>query len=187
VHVHRWQLGDCVEVFIKPEDGERTDYWEIHITPSGYIMDIHIKARGDWQWDEAVAQQSGAMHAVCMTERGWVAELRVPWSAFGMHHPPPAGAAWRINIGRYNITSDAPFDSTAFQMAAGGERELSASAPLTVGSFHNYEEFNTLVRASHLFEMNQGVRLRAHHDCDRQTTSFLCTGIRPVGSCLGGY
>ena len=150
-------------------------------------MDIHIKARGDWQWDEAVAKQSGAMHAVCMTERGWVAELRVPWSAFGMHHPPPAGAAWRINIGRYNITSDAPFDSTAFQMAAGGERELSASAPLTVGSFHNYEEFNTLVRASHLFQLNQGVRLRAHHDCDRQTTSFLCTGIRPVGSCLGGY
>ena len=80
-----------------------------------------------------------------MTERGWVAELRVPWSAFDMHEPPPAGSEWRINVGRYNITSSAPFDSQAFQMAGGGERELSASAPLTVGSFHNYEEFNTLV------------------------------------------
>ena len=142
----RWQLGDCVEVFVKPEGNGRTDYWEIHMTPSGYIMDIYIKERGNWEWDEAVAHRSGATHAVCMTERGWVAELRVPWSAFGMEHPPPAGAEWRINVGRYNITSQSPFDSKAFQMAAGGERELSASAPFTGPSFHNYEEFNTLVR-----------------------------------------
>lgn len=133
-----------MEVFIKPEDGERTDYWEIHITPSGYIMDIHIKDRDNWEWDEAVAQQSGATHTVCATERGWVAELRVPWSAFGLEGPPPAGDEWRINVGRYNVTSSAPFDSEAFAMAGGGERELSSSAPLTVGGFHRYEEFNSL-------------------------------------------
>lgn len=28
-----WQLGDCAEVFIKPEDGTRTDYWESEPAP----------------------------------------------------------------------------------------------------------------------------------------------------------
>eukprot|EP01052_Picozoa_sp_SAG31_P003283 SAG31_NODE_125_length_23649_cov_7.156202_1_plen_383_part_00 len=33
-----WQLGDCIEVFVKPEDGMRTDYWEIHLTPNGAFL-----------------------------------------------------------------------------------------------------------------------------------------------------
>jgi hypothetical protein len=41
-----WQLGDCIEVFIKPEDGRRTDYWEIHVTPNDHMMAIHIPYRG---------------------------------------------------------------------------------------------------------------------------------------------
>ena len=124
-----------------------------------------------------MAQHSGATHAVCTTERGWVAELRVPWSAFGMYQPPPAGAAWRINVGRYNITSSAPFDSQAFQMEGGGERELSASAPLTVGSFHNYEEFNTLV--------SHGVPKLMFFGMLRIATCCL-TGVRTARSSMGG-
>ena len=106
-----WQLGDCVEVFIKPEGGGRTDYWEIHLTPNGYMMDIHIGERDNWEWDDAVAAESGASHAVAHTERGWVAELRVPWTAFGLTEPPAAGEEWRLNVSRYNADSSQPYDA----------------------------------------------------------------------------
>ena len=133
-----------------------------------------------------MAQHSGATHAVCMNERGWVAELRVPWSAFGMNDPPPAGSEWRINVGRYNITSNAPFDSQAFQMAGGGERELSASAPLTVGSFHNYEEFNTLV-SQWLHAQNSGVGKSLLFISMLRMAACCLTGIRTARSSMGGH
>ena len=33
-----WTLGDVAEFFVKP-GAERSDYWEIHVTPNGYLMD----------------------------------------------------------------------------------------------------------------------------------------------------
>ena len=57
-----WTLGDVAEFFIKP-GGDRTDYWEIHITPNDFLMDIYIPNRegftgGEIGWEDVVAPES---------------------------------------------------------------------------------------------------------------------------------
>jgi hypothetical protein len=92
-------------------------------------------------WDE-IEGGSGATKQVTRTERGWAVDLRVPWSAFGLSAPPPAGDTWRVNVGRYNAVSSQQLRPNG---TIEGACENSSSAPLTEGGFHRYEEFNTLV------------------------------------------
>lgn len=86
-----WQLGDCVELFLKAGQSV-SDYWEIHVTPNGHLMDMHIQQRETLVWEEAVAAQSGAQHRVAVGPHSWAVELCVPFSAFGLAGPPPSGA-----------------------------------------------------------------------------------------------
>tara|TARA_B100000886_G_C20390514_1_gene478048 strand:+ start:1269 stop:1454 length:186 start_codon:yes stop_codon:yes gene_type:complete len=37
-----WTLGDVAKFFIKP-GGTRMDYWEIHITPNDFLIDIYVQ------------------------------------------------------------------------------------------------------------------------------------------------
>ena len=37
-----WTLGDVAEIFVKP-GGSRDDYWEFHVTPNNFLMDMKIK------------------------------------------------------------------------------------------------------------------------------------------------
>ena len=132
-----WTLGDVAEAFIKP-GVERPDYWEIHVTPNGYLMDIRIPDRqrfmgGEVTWDEVVAASSGTARRARVLEGRWAAELVVPWAAFGVEGRPAAGERWQFAVCRYNYN--------------GGLRdpELSSTAPLSQPGFHRYEEFSDLV------------------------------------------
>ena len=74
-----WTLGDVFEVFVKP-GAERTDYWEVHVTPNDFLMDIHIPDRDKpYTWAEAVAPGTGATKLVKVMTGSWAVELCIPW------------------------------------------------------------------------------------------------------------
>lgn len=132
-----WTLGDVAEVFVKP-GVDRSDYWEVHVTPNGFLMDIYIPDRqrfmgGEVTWDEVIAASSGTARRVQVLEDRWAAELVIPWAAFGVEGRPAQGERWQFAVCRYNYN--------------GGLQnpELSSTAPLSQPGFHRYEEFGDLV------------------------------------------
>ena len=132
-----WMLGDVAEFFVKP-GVERSDYWEIHVTPNDFIMDIHIPDRerfmdGTITWDEVIAPDSGAEKRVQVLDGSWAVELCIPWRAFGMETVPPAGTVWQIAVCRYNCSGGLE------------DPELSSTARFTEPGFHRYEEFTDLL------------------------------------------
>jgi len=134
-----WTLGDTVEFFIKP-GAEQEGYWEVHLSPNGFIMDIYIASRKKMisqkiSWDEMIAHNSASRHRVfCVpTERRWGAFLEIPWKAFGLATRPPPGTIWQFAVCRYNYAGNL------------GNPELSSTAPLKLLNFHSYEYFNQLV------------------------------------------
>ena len=134
-----WTLGDVAEFFIKP-GVERSDYWEIHITPNDYLMDIHIPDRGKFNagsisWEDVIAPDSNTHKRVEVLDGRWAVEMCVPWQAFGLEAAPETGTVWQFAVCRYNYNGglDAP--------------EHSSTAHLSEPGFHRYEEFTDLVFA----------------------------------------
>jgi len=132
-----WTLGDVAEFFIKPGVG-RSDYWEIHITPNNYIMDIHIPDRekftgGDITWDQVIAPSSQTAKRVAVLDGKWAVEIAVPWQAFDLDAAPAAGTTWQFAVCRYNYNGGLE------------DPEHSSTAHLSEVGFHRYEEFTDLV------------------------------------------
>jgi hypothetical protein len=132
-----WTLGDVAEFFIKPGT-DRSDYWEIHVTPNDFLMDIQISDRerfmaGAIIWDDVIAPSSGTRKRVVVGAEGWSVEAVVPWQAFGLNRAPEVDTVWQFAVCRYNCT--------------GGLQnpELSSTAPFTEAGFHRFEEFADLV------------------------------------------
>jgi hypothetical protein len=95
-----WTLGDVFEVFVKP-GADRADYWEVHVTPNDFLMDIHIPDRDQpYTWAEAVAPGTGATKLVKVATGSWAVELCIPWLAFGAGVVPIS--KWSCALCRYN-------------------------------------------------------------------------------------
>ena len=131
-----WELGDVAEFFIKPENNQ-TDYWEIHVTPNDFMLDLHIPDRaqffsGGVSWEQVSTPNSHAIKRVAVMEGKWAVELSIPWATFGFHSPPPKGSVWRIAICRYNYN--------------GGMNQLerSSTAALPELDFHQHENYMKL-------------------------------------------
>jgi hypothetical protein len=135
-----WTLGDVVEFFVKP-GRERSDYWEIHLTPNGHIMDLYIEERGAFLQGGAAAFARALSHrsqskfevTTFPDQRKWAAQICIPWKAFGAQGAPPAASTWQFAVCRYNCSGGLE------------NPELSSVAPFTIKSFHRYEEFLDLV------------------------------------------
>ena len=132
-----WTLGDVAEFFVKP-GAERSDYWEIHVTPNGYLMDLHIPDRerfsgGEVSWDEVIAPSSGTVRRVERFEDKWAVEVCVPWKAFGLDSAPAPGTEWSFAVCRYNYNGGLE------------DPEHSSSAHLTALGFHRWEDYTRLV------------------------------------------
>jgi len=132
-----WTLGDVAEFFVKP-GVDRSDYWEIHLTPNDFIMDLYIPDRerfmgGVVTWDEAIAPNSDAEKRVEVLDGKWAVELCIPWRSFGVEAIPAAGTVWQFAVCRYNYNGglDNP--------------EHSSTAHFIEPGFHRYEEFNDLL------------------------------------------
>ena len=132
-----WTLGDVAEFFVKP-GAERSDYWEIHVTPNGHLMDLHIPDRerfsgGEVSWEEVIAPDSGTLRRVWRLEDRWAVEVRIPWKAFGLDSAPGPGTEWSFAVCRYNYNGGLE------------DPEHSSTAHLTTLGFHQWEDFTRLV------------------------------------------
>ena len=132
-----WSLGDVAEFFVKPGT-DRSDYWEVHITPNDFIMDIHIPSRTQFQsrtvpWEQVLAPSSHTIKRVKVMEGKWAVEVCIPWAAFRLAGPPPRGMVWQFAVCRYNYNGGLE------------NPELSATAHFTQLSYHRYEEYTNLI------------------------------------------
>jgi hypothetical protein len=120
---------EVVEVFFDPV-GDLESYFEIELNPLNTVLDLVLRKtrsgyRKDFSW-----RCEGFRSEVRLSERGWVAEMGIPFLSV-MAQPPQPGDIWRVNFSRI----DRPQHR---------ERELSAwSAPLRP-SFHTPECFGFL-------------------------------------------
>lgn len=149
-------LWDSVRVLIAPpapehepeRDAPAAAYFDLAVSPTGALCDGKVaRARGVVVW-ESVRKASawngaGMQQAVTVDgsvndprpDRGWVAELAVPFAALGT--PPAAGQRWRLNLVWVNrqgkgdrvVTSWAPLGSWLPQPRAFGRLTLSAREP----------------------------------------------------------
>jgi hypothetical protein len=122
---------ETVEVFFDPI-GDFEGYYEIETNPLGAMLDIVFRKsrsgyKGDWAWN-----CEGLRVAVKRTERGWNAELAVPFASVA--EVPGVGSRWRGNFCRI----DRPARDGSIP------RELSAWSPPMRESFHAPERFGVI-------------------------------------------
>jgi hypothetical protein len=133
--------GDVFELFFKPST-ERPEYCEFQANPKGLIFEMAFAKRGDHPGSfrdapvlghEAAVVVDGSLDHPGDRDRGWTVEGRIPWTAFALAGgKPKAGASWRFAMCRYDYGPE------------GTKPVLMSSAPLTVSSFHRYEDYSTL-------------------------------------------
>lgn len=133
-----WELGDVVEFFMKPGGG-RDDYWEVHVSPNDFLMDLRFPSRdkfksGEISWDEVIAPSCGGVKNVLVSadENHWAVEFRMPWTAFGLANAPETKDVWSFAVCRYNYSTatDAP--------------ELSSTVKFLECHFHRIEDYAKL-------------------------------------------
>ena len=101
------------EVFIDP-DGDRNEYYELEINALNTVWDLFLtrpyrdggKAINEWDIVglKTGIQVDGTVNDPRDTDRGWTAELALPWRALGEYAhraaPPREDDVWRINFSR---------------------------------------------------------------------------------------
>jgi hypothetical protein len=133
--------GDVFEMFWKPH-ADKPAYYETQVNPLGVILDIPFPKRG-YSFDELAAKPHSGMTAVAIVDgtldkpgdvdKGWTIEGKIPWSFFApTGGRPNVGDTWLFALCRYDYGPD------------GTKPVLTSSAPLTVGSFHRYEDYGRL-------------------------------------------
>jgi hypothetical protein len=138
---HLWEQ-DTIEVMIDP-DGDRKNYFEIQVSPTGLTFDTRYDTRrkpqpfGDVQWSSATTAKV-ALDGTANdddADKRYVVEMAVPWTAFAAGPtkaaPPSAATALRMNF----FVIDA---------RKKGQRAVAWSPPL-VGDFHTLERFGEVV------------------------------------------
>jgi hypothetical protein len=120
--------GDVGEIFLKPSD--RPWYWELHVTPNGWISAMYWPGPGSMRppgYDPLVKPRffQAVVSAGDTNVRGWTAEMAIPWRALYREQPfvAPVEEKWTVLVARYN------YDRT-------GRAELSSWPGLPKTSFH---------------------------------------------------
>jgi hypothetical protein len=134
--------NDVFELFFKPSKDSLL-YYEFQVTPLNTKLELMLPSRGAGGWQrfrsagemgmETAVKLDGTLNKWDDKDRGWVAEGRIPWTAFkAAGGKPEAGAVWRFALCRfdYSATLEQP--------------ELSSCAPLTRPEFHRYEDYGEL-------------------------------------------
>lgn len=91
-----WDRDVC-EIFVAPDPGRLTKYFEFEVAPTGEWVDLGIEVFSDKRSRDD-AYHSG-MQSIARRERGqYVVIMRIEWRAFGRF--PNAGDIWRGNLFR---------------------------------------------------------------------------------------
>ncbi len=110
---HLW-TGDTAEIMVDPDgDGDNRDYYEIQIGPQNLVFDSRFDdynrpvkrpdgpfGHEDWSARlESAVVVDGELDQPG-PDRGYVVEVRIPWSSFAVarHAPPRVGDEWRMNF-----------------------------------------------------------------------------------------
>lgn len=111
------------EVFIDP-DGDALDYYELEVNALGTEFDLFLprpynrRGRANVGWDmvglRTAVALDGTLNDPSDEDRGWTAEIAIPWSAF---RPPEGGAA-----------ADDPRETDRYATGAGG-RHMPGTGP----------------------------------------------------------
>jgi hypothetical protein len=138
-HDNPFGADDIIELFVKPSEAQPW-YWEIHVVPSGGTRDYWYARRGagsDKRWMpydsgmQAKVKLSGTFDDWTDRDNEWIAEVRLPWSAFDKWGgKPKVGDLWRFLVSRYD-----------YSVHLEDGRELSAAAPLPWQNYHLFEYY----------------------------------------------
>jgi len=138
-------MGDVAEIFLKPTD--QTWYWELHVTPAGYVTQYWCVGRGRWglkdegrhvkpRFVQAAAQVQGTLNNDTDRDQGWTAEVAIPWKDLDrFNERPDPRANWTILLARYNYTR--------YRVQATGP-ELTSWPVLPRAFFHLVEDYAPL-------------------------------------------
>lgn len=141
-HDGRTWNDDVFELFFKPAE-DKPGYYEFQVNAAGTMLDMFLPRRGNGGYEryrsndefhmEAKAALRGTLNRRQDRDRGWVVEGRIPWRDFlRTGGRPEANEHWKFALCRYDYRIDTP------------QPELSTSAPLTMPSFHRYEDYASL-------------------------------------------
>ncbi len=130
-----FKLGSVVEFFIHPQGG--SEYWEIHLSPNGLMMDLCIPDRdgmmaNQYTWEHMYARDSHTQYQVVAASTSWATDILIPWKTF-QRSRCPVGESWGVAVCRYNYPGIL------------SNPELSATAPFTYLDFHNINEYHRLI------------------------------------------
>jgi hypothetical protein len=103
---------EVVEAFINPSC-DTMHYYEINLSPRNVIFDAYIVNRNeepadgtDFGWTcqgmRTAVQLDGTLDDRTDVDRGWTAELAIPFSALNRCTPKP-GERWRVNLYRIDL------------------------------------------------------------------------------------
>jgi hypothetical protein len=122
---------EVVEVFFDPV-GDLQSYFEIEVNPLNTVCDLVLRrSRGGWR-KEFGWHCEGLRTSVSRIDRGWSAELHIPFVAV-TNDPVEPGAEWRVNFFRIDRPA-----------GAGSAAELSAWSPTLAPTFHRPAQFGTI-------------------------------------------
>lgn len=131
---HLWEQ-DAVEIMVDP-GGDGRNYFEMQVSPTGQVFDTRYDTRrqpqpfGDVAWNsrlQAEVQVRGTANDE-EADRGYTAEIAIPWRAFRAGDPPAAkpepGETWNMNL-------------YVMDTRPGGQGQRSAGwSPTHEGDFH---------------------------------------------------
>jgi len=142
--LHHYQLGDLLEVFLKPVND--TYYWELYATPLNKKTRFWFPGRGrlglpsGYASQEVgivvAAQNQGTVNDWHDHDSKWMVEMAIPraeLTAYGAEFGP--GESWLVLAARYNYSRWLPHQGP----------EVSACVSLSQSNFHLQEQYARLV------------------------------------------
>jgi hypothetical protein len=124
--------SNVVEIFLNPS-GDLKRYFEIELSPANNLFDASFTGRRqgmDLSWSSRAlhgVHVDGTLNAPGDVDRGWTAELAIPFAALDGARPKP-GDVWRFNLFRLLQGPGQPNEGQAF-------------SPPMVGDFHAVDRF----------------------------------------------
>ena len=125
---------DAFEMFLDPQ-GDKKDYYEIQVSPAGVLFDSHLAEyrKNDNAWNgeiAAAAKVDGTLNDGKDGDKGWTAEIAIPWKTLDKSAGVPPGDAkgLKVNFFRVDVKAD-------------GKTEYGAWSPPLRGDFHALDKF----------------------------------------------
>lgn len=125
-----YKLGDCLEIFLKPEHSDW--YWEIWVNPKGNYTTVFWEKKGQQH------SRTFELNAACgKTETGWSVELELPFDGLLQQGGLLKLGQWTMLVARQNYSGDVDINT----------RELSSYPRLSQNNFHLTNEYAKLLLA----------------------------------------